>query len=249
MRLLNLIRNTSNWWVYLPVKLGLSRRDPLVFRSRTGVRIEVPRRLLQTFKEVFMGASYDTWRAGSLRAAPTIVDVGANAGFFSLYMASRFPEARILAFEPVPVNFSLLERNFRANPDRRLTPVNRAVFSSADHITLNYDASDAFTTAASIFENVHGSDEIRVEAISLPQILQEYEIDEIDYLKLDCEGAEYDILYRCPRDSLRKVRQITLEVHEGRGPRESFDDLERFLEGQGFRTSSLKRRLLWGWRE
>ncbi|MBE9547030.1 MAG: hypothetical protein IMF10_06010 [Proteobacteria bacterium] len=57
-RYFNLLRNLSNWWLYLAVKFGLSGVDPILFRTRKHVLVEVPRRLLQTFKEIFMDECY-----------------------------------------------------------------------------------------------------------------------------------------------------------------------------------------------
>jgi hypothetical protein len=55
MRYFNLIKNLKNWWIYFfAVKFGIMERDPLLFFNRKGILIQVPRRLIHTFKEIFM---------------------------------------------------------------------------------------------------------------------------------------------------------------------------------------------------
>ncbi len=79
-RYLNLVRNISNWGLYLGIKFGLTRPDPIYFTTRSSVVIEVPRRLLQTFKQVFMDECYMESLQMEFPKGGTIIDIGANAG-------------------------------------------------------------------------------------------------------------------------------------------------------------------------
>ncbi|MFQ5483472.1 MAG: FkbM family methyltransferase, partial [Nitrospinaceae bacterium] len=191
MRYWNLVRNLKNWDLYLAVKFGLTGRDPLRFVTRSGVRVEAPRRLLPTFKEVFMAEDYRAVRPLPARG-PVIVDIGANAGFFSLYAASRHPRARVLAFEPVPVNFRLLQTNRDLNPEHRLEIFERAVSGKDGTANLTFDPGDAFTTSAHLIPGPGGQGGvIPVACISLPTLFAENGLNHCDFLKMDCEGAEF----------------------------------------------------------
>ena len=106
MRYVSLIRNIDNWWLYLGAKFNLTRTDPLFFKTRRGVRLEVPLRLLHTFKEIFMEECYMHGLKTEVPDSPVVFDIGANAGYFSLYAASRFEKPTIYAFEPMPANFA-----------------------------------------------------------------------------------------------------------------------------------------------
>ena len=90
-RYYRLFKNLSNGWLYFLVKLGLTANDSLVFKTRNHIEIEVPRRLMHEFKEIFMDECYLNGLQYPIPKAPIIIDVGANAGFFSLFAASRFP--------------------------------------------------------------------------------------------------------------------------------------------------------------
>ena len=111
MRYLHLFRNISNWSLYLAVKFSLTSVDPPLFRTRNNILIEAPRRLLHEFKEIFMEECYMRGLGLDIPDSPTIIDIGANAGFFSLFAASRFPGARIFSYEPIEGNFRQLQRN------------------------------------------------------------------------------------------------------------------------------------------
>ncbi|MDX1565126.1 MAG: FkbM family methyltransferase [Phycisphaeraceae bacterium] len=126
----NLIANVSNWWVCLLYKWGIRRPDVLALRTRNGVEVRVPKRLLHTFKEVFFDNAYtaDLPDGGRWLRRPMVVDVGANVGYFSLYALQRWPGAKVLSFEPMPVNFKLLDEHRRLNEDHDLTVLNQAIF-------------------------------------------------------------------------------------------------------------------------
>ena len=89
---------------------------------------------------------------------------------------------------------------------------------------------------------------IQVTAIELAEAFTEYEIESCELLKLDCEGAEFDILYHCG-DCLPRIQQIAMEVHAGSEPEQNIEFLESFLTSNGFVTRTRFGRMLWAWRE
>jgi len=69
-----------------------------------------------------------------------------------------------------------------------------------------------------------------VETIALKDFFDGNGISKVDFLKIDCEGAEYEILYNCPQDVLRKIGKISMEYH----------NLNRMLEKRGLKASAPK---------
>jgi FkbM family methyltransferase len=248
-RYYNLWKNFANWWLYLAFKYGLADSEPLVFNTRNGVTVEVPHRLVQTFKEIFMDECYLAGLEKDLPLNATIIDIGANAGYFTLFAADKFRQAHIFSFEPVPVNYILLQRNRDLNKTRDINCFALAVAGQAGEMTLSFDALDSFTTSATMFTHEDSrEDYLKVPCTSLQKILDKHNIEKCDLLKMDCEGAEYDILYNAPVESLRRIDQIALEVHCGKEDNQNIDVLEGFLNQQGFFTRRRPVGMLWAWR-
>jgi hypothetical protein len=78
--------------------------------------------------------------------------------------------------------------------------------------------------------------------------MDENAIEKCDLLKMDCEGAEYDILYNCPPEYLRRIDQIAMEVHSGQQKDQNIEALEAFFRKQGFITRRKPVGMLWAWR-
>lgn len=248
MRLINLIKIHSNWPQYYLYKYLGKGRDGLTFKCRNGMQIKVPRRMVQTYKESFLDEVYFRGLpANSLPANPVIIDVGANVGYFSLYALMRHAKAKVISFEPMPMNFALLKKYAEENSRFDFTPVNKAVSDVKGHISLQYDANDSFTTSASIFDTAQGSDHLDVETTTLADIIAEYSLDRIDLLKLDCEGSEYPVLYSAGDDIWNKIGALSIETHKGSGPKENRDDLVTYLAKKGF-TTRVANDIVWAWR-
>jgi FkbM family methyltransferase len=251
-RPLNMFRNLRNPWTYLAVKFGLSRQDPLMLRLRNGVVAEVSLRLLQTFKESVFAEDYIqgfppevVGRFGN----SNVLDVGANAGYFSLWWLSRFPGSRVVSVEPMPNNFAQLQRNAALNPAQQMHPVNCAMSSKPGEITLSFDRSDRFTTAASVLENSTGVDKVSVPAVPLARLMENFKFERVDFLKLDCEGSEYDILYDTDPAVLEKVDCIAMETHRGSRPEQTKDAVCDFLRAAKFQVHTRPgSQMVYAWR-
>lgn len=249
-RYFNLIRSVSNWIDYLLVKFRIGKREPLFFVTRSGIRFEVPRRLLQTFKEIFMDDCYLRNLSAPLPKNPTVLDIGANAGYFSLQALCRYPEARVYSYEPVPANFRLLEKNQSLNPQSSWRCIMEAASAESGELVLAFEGGDDFTTSATLFQGgADHNEQIRVIASSLRDIFSDCGLSRCDLLKMDCEGAEYGIFYKCPSEILARIDRIVMEVHRGPGADEHIGAMEAFLRKNGFVTRQRPVGMLAAWRE
>lgn len=250
MRYFNLIKNLSNWWLYLAIKFGIFNVDPILFRTRKGLLVEVPQRLLQTFKEIFMDECYMDGLELHVPDNSTIIDIGANAGFFTLFAASRFNDSKVFAYEPIPSNFKQLARNRGLNAGCSIECFQKAVAGHSGTVEIMFDPDDSFTTNATIFQKPHRHNQvIQVPSITLSDIFKEHSIKRCDLLKMDCEGAEYDIIYGCPLECLSRINQIAMEVHGGTESGQNIDSLETYLNAQGFTTRRRPVGMLWAWKK
>ena len=248
-RYYHLIKTFKNWWLYPAYKYGFVHEEPLVFDTRSGVHVEVPLRLLHTFKEIFMDECYLAGLENEIPANATVIDIGANAGYFSLFAAASSPGAKVYAFEPVPVNYAQLKRHCDLNKPKTLHCFQQAVAGHCGEITLTFDPLDSFTTSATILDSPKATDRsFAVPCVTLQDLMDLHNIRRCDLLKMDCEGAEYEIFYNCPPDVLKRIDQIAMEVHGGREKNQNIDALESFLIGQGFATRRRPVGMLWAWR-
>lgn len=202
------------------------RHMPVTLRSRSGLRIRCRLDEAVAFVEVFTRRDYDVpgldW--SGLRS---IVDVGANVGMASLWMAQQAPHARIVAVEPAADTASRL----RANVDRnrlagRISLVVAGVAGAAGRASMVF--GEGFSTHGVLDRSATGEIELR----TLDDILDGTGMDSVDLLKIDCEGGEYDAL-RGP--ALQRLRRIVGEYHivPGHEPAE----LEETLRDAGFEVS------------
>lgn len=165
----------------------------------------------------------------------TIIDLGANKGYFASWALSQAPMCRVVCFEPDPRNFDALRANLEPFQDRSRTE-QAAVGATRRTLSLYRVAGRAGQASLS---RARAESRGRIAArISVPvwpaaEILDE--AGDVDLLKVDVEGAEYDILMDSPPEAFRRVRRVALEADavDPSDPGRRVDDLLRHLAGLG----------------
>jgi FkbM family methyltransferase len=160
---------------------------------------------ISIFYEVFARNSY---KISDVLLPPenvrAIVDVGANIGFASLYLASRYPRAFIYSVEPNPDNYALLQANTANEP--RIVPIPACITPLPHQQMFIETTGKAFhfrTNAVGLGAPVRG--------MSLDELCEEHSIGKIDLLKIDAEGAEREIF--ADGAFLPRVGVIVAELH------------------------------------
>ena len=155
--------------------------------------------------------------------ARVIFDCGANIGITSLYLAARYPNARIYSIEPDPCNFVLLKRN--VSQESRIIPICGALVSSPRAQV--YLTTDAPAWGNSIANKKSG---VAVNACTIDEICQKNGVEHIDLLKVDIEGAEKELFAN--GQFLKHVGCGIVELHNNHG----LEALERDVAKWGFRV-------------
>ena len=176
------------------------------------------------FHEVLNYRVYQIQPKWLKRRPKTIIDLGANIGVTSLFMASQYSSAKIVAVEPHPESAALLRHNLGCL-GQRVRVWEAAVSDHTGQARLNL-ANEAYN--ASLLRE--SAKHVQVRAVSMEEILEKEQISRIDILKIDIEGAEKNLLAHSPL-WLRKVDFMMIEMHEGYG----FPELVRDLEPAGLK--------------
>lgn len=142
--------------------------------------------------------------------AGDIIDVGANIGVLSVFLARRFPEKRVFAVEPSPTTASALRRNVLLNQCSNIQIIQSAVSDKAGEILFHADPVSRGTASIAKYTS---SVSLRVPACTLDQMVQENRIEKIALLKVDVEGFE-DLVFDGGRDTLaaRRARVVYFEI-------------------------------------
>ncbi len=246
-----LISDFKNWPQFMLFKSGSG--SSFRFKMRNGFEIDVPRQMLPPFKESFFDGVYlEGFPAeATIGDTPVVVDVGANVGYFSLYMLSKFPNARIFGFEPMPFNYAQLKKYQETYPDFDWQNFNQAVADHSDGLTLHSSTLDTFSTMAGVFESDGRGERIDVETLTIDRMMEINTLDSIDLLKLDCEGSEYSILYSMEDEVLKKIKFMSIESHKGSGPKDNHTALVSFLREKGWQLTEQNHEgdygYIWAW--
>lgn len=246
MRYANLVRNISNWPTYFAYKYGLASAPVARFRLRSGMDVKVPREVLHEFKEVFFDEAYLAGMPLPVPAGGAVIDIGANIGAFSMFALHRLKAGRVVAFEPDPVNFAHLAANAALAPAGRLVAVQEAIADAAGEMTFHRGNAGGVSTSGSLLSTK--GEKVTVRTTTLEAAMDANGMARCDFLKMDCEGAEYAILYSVPDGVLARIRQMVIEVHDQRQSPRTRADLKTHLAAKGFRLKDGMHDLLWAWR-
>jgi len=167
-----------------------------------------------------------------------IVDVGSHIGTFSLMAANMYPKAQILSFELLKENYEISLMNLQ--PFSNIKVFNKAVIG--DQIPegmwksdRTYNSKPVFKNAKAAARSIHthvnysGSfKKQKLDCINFEEVFKDFNIDYIDYLKIDCEGGEYEIFPFLSKSKLiDKVLNLAVELH---GPTNEKEEMIIFLK-------------------
>lgn len=171
------------------------------------------KQLSQIYHEIFIEKIYSC----QLGNNPTIIDAGANIGLSTIFFKIKFPDAKIIAFEPHPDTFKLLKLNIEKNEIKNVEIHNVALSGKEETIKF-FSSSDmpladiGMSTIKQHVEYFHlkkgNTIEINVPSKKLSTFIE----DKVDLLKLDIEGSECEVISELDV-LLSKINNIIMEYH------------------------------------
>ncbi len=131
----------------------------------------------------------------------TVLDIGANVGIFSLYSASKAPEGKIIAFEPIQELVHQIKNVAQINDFKNIDIVDCAVGDNDGSISLMY-SSDNFGGASKVLES---GEQTEVKMVTIDSFVKTASLENVGFIKMDIEGMEPEAL-RGAKETLRKMK-------------------------------------------
>ncbi len=159
------------------------------------------------FKDIFVKAEYYFI---TQKPTPLIIDCGSNIGMSVLFFKIMYPDSEIIAFEPNEAAFSCLETNIGINKLQSVSLHKKALSKKEGRIDFYFDQSNPGSLAMSTFQERMPKQKQTVEAVCLSKFIDR----QVDFLKMDVEGAEFGIIEELSKgNKLKYIKQMAIEYH------------------------------------
>jgi FkbM family methyltransferase len=179
------------------------------------------------YDEIFKKQSY---KFNTTNNQPFIIDCGSNVGVSLLYYLREFPNAKIVAFEPDKNVFAILKSNVEKMNSTNITLVNKGVWNADGVISFLQEGADGGQVLDNNTNVSAGAKTIEIETTSLKKYLS----SKIDFLKIDIEGAEVEVIEDC-ENLLQNAQQVFIEFHSTVGKVQKLDTILKILSKNNFR--------------
>ena len=238
---LTIIKHVRNWPNVFFNYFGIVHNKYINFKFRNGESIKI-RNVenendtsgLATIWEIFIMKNYSS-KGMEIKNEDIIIDVGANIGVFSLYSSKRAKNGKVYAYEPFKTHYKRFLDNIKINNIKNISAFNLAVGGKKQKRELFINESSSGMHSLVFGENSKKKEIIN--CITLKDIFKENKIKKCDFLKIDCEGAEYEIIYNTPKEILKKIKKISLEFDNIDKEKKNCFFLKSFLEENGFKVN------------
>jgi len=230
------IQRIQNW----PdaIHLRLFRKSPglrlLRFRDGLNVMVRGATRDWDVLHELIFAGSYGRamdWIARAKGRESTVIDLGGNVGLFSLLASRQNPQGRIIAFEPGPPNIRLFRINMLLNNQvtGRVEVREQAVGGVSG--TANWTFDELNPGGSSLYGTTGTA--IPVQIAGFAEVMAQIP-GEIELVKIDIEGAEYELLAHTPASTWRRVKAISLELHSDPAGKKTQEQFIGEMEALGY---------------
>lgn len=143
----------------------------------------------------------------------TIIDIGAHIGGTTLYAAKK--GITVYAIEPDPTNYKMLLKNIESNNlEDKVVSINEACGVEGIRKFYIHGSNSGVAGLKGNPARAGVHEEISVKVSTLDSLIEKYNIKHCDLLKIDCEGAEYEILFGLDPKYFTIIDSIVLEVHK-----------------------------------
>jgi len=171
---------------------------------------------IHILKEIFETRFYSDYFPFYEKA--TILDIGGHKGYFSIFSSLNLDEkSKIISLEPFEKSCNDLLTNLKSNNINNVILEKLGIYSETAKIDLYLNKSEnnsIFKDYNSFLLNDKDTDIIKIDVITLEDIIQKHNLKQIDFLKMDCEGAEYPAILSTNKKTFDKIKVISMGFHD-----------------------------------
>ena len=184
---------------------------------------------MQVFEQIYINGEYDPLidllNTNNIPVI-NIIDAGSNVGLASMKFLEAFPNCNIICIEPDSGNFSTLQSNLKVF-NHRVKFLQKALWFKEAELYIDNKFRDQADWSKTVSGNAN-TDLKKVQGISMKDLINLYNLETIDVLKIDIEGSEAEI-FKEENDLffLNFVKVIALEIHDEFHCREAIYDILR----------------------
>jgi FkbM family methyltransferase len=227
---INLTKIIKNWHIIPLIYYGLIKNEFSIIKLKNGNKIKIRTKStdLQALVNVLVIKEYQ-FPGFEIKENDTIIDIGGHIGLFALYVTKNCKKGKIFCYEPVQKNYQLLKDNIKINKISNVHHFNLAVSNDQNKIKIflnEDDAGHSLIQSQTKFETI--------DSISLKNIIDIHYITKCDFLKMDCEGAEFKILESLPDEYFAKIKKIVMEYHIFNNNFDLYEKMKRRLQDLNF---------------
>jgi len=193
----------KNWYIYPLVYFKLTKKQYVIFETKTGlnIKIRVNSTDLMALTHVWMIQEYSN-NDFHINDDDIVIDVGAHIGLFALYVSQFCKNGKILCYEPIKENYDMLVSNLKLNNMKNIFAFNKAVSKSDSPVRIYLNSDESGHSMFQANESY-----VDIDSTSLENIIIDNNLASVDFLKLDCEGAEYEIIESLPTPKFREIKK------------------------------------------
>lgn len=230
------------WLETSPSYLLMARLDRFFHRSKDDVnllKIHVPRDHYQYFCRIGKGdflPGHESHIVGRFtpKEGDTVIDIGAHIGRYTIPSSKKVGNTgKVVAIEADPENFELLKRNIALNKLTNVLTLNYAVFSTRTRMKLYEQSASAKYNSLMLARAAKTKNYVEVNADTLDNILKLNEVNQVNWIKIDVEGAEFEVLKGSAETLSSEDLSLFIEIHNIEDP-SHYDNIVDFLKSRNY---------------
>ncbi|HEX6253144.1 MAG TPA: FkbM family methyltransferase, partial [Nitrososphaera sp.] len=203
------------------------------------LKIHVPKDHYQYFCRIGMGdflPGHESHIVGRFtpKEGDTVIDIGAHIGRYTITSSKQVGNTgKVVAIEADPDNFQLLKRNIALNNLTNVLPLNYAVFSTRTRMKLYEQSASAKYNSLMLARAAKTKNYVEVEADTLDSILKLNRVNQVNWIKIDVEGAEFEVLKGSTKTLSSDNVSLFIEIHNIDDP-SHYDNIVDFLKYRNY---------------